>query len=445
MKVRTLIFGLLVSFESWAQGSAIQWFGLQEAVRYALEHQPVHRNAELGVAISRRSVQEVIGIGLPQVTAKADFTHYLELPTSLIPGEFFGGEPGTYIPVQFGTSYNTGAGLTLTQLLFDGRYLLGVKAAQIVQELASKEAQRSRIAVIEQVSKAYLTALMAEQRQMQVASNLKSLNELLKNTEALYAAGFVEQLDVDRLRVSYNNLLAEQEKVSFFVQSSKDLLKFQMGLPVQAEIGLTDSLPSVEAVSLIPALATDPNQRIEYRMLQDQLRLAEMNVKRYRAGYWPSLYGAASLQVQSQENRLKDIPSGTWYDMSLVGLSLNVPIFDGLSKVRQIQGAKLELLRAQNNMELFENSMNLEVRTARGNLENALRSLKVNEENLELADKVMRSSRIKFEQQVGSSLEVTEAEASLKNAQIAYLTSLYEVWLAKLELEKALGTLDKNF
>lgn len=445
MRTRLVAILLLVAGAAAAQPSPAVHLSLTEAIRYGLEHQLQHRNTELQAEVRRRNTQEILGMGLPQVSAKADFTDYLELPTSLIPAEFFGGEPGSFVPVQFGTQYNTSAGITLSQLIFDGRYLLGLKAAQMVQELANKEITRSRIDLIENITKAYLTALLTQQRMAQVEANVRNLQELLRNTEALHQVGFVESLDVDRIRYSHNNLLTEQKKLNSLMAYTLDLLKFQMGMPVDQTVVLSDSLREPDLQPIVLAARPDPQQRIEYRMLQDNLRLAEMNIKRYRAGYWPALYGAASFMVQSQENRFSDIASGTWYDFGLVGLTLNIPVFDGLAKARQIQGAKLELMQVENNLKLFENSLNLEVRSALRNLEDALYTLELNRESLDLAEKVMRNSRIKFEQQVGSSLEVTEAETSLKNAQVAYSFSLYEVWLAKLQLEKALGLLDKNF
>ncbi|MCS6990598.1 MAG: TolC family protein [Chitinophagales bacterium] len=436
---------LVLPFGSAGQENAVPRFSLADAIAYALEHQLSQQNARLQAEKARRNVQEVIGIGLPQITAQGDFTHYLELPTSLVPAEFFGGEAGTFVPIQFGTSFNTSAGLTLTQLIFDGRYLLGVKAAQVVQELAAKEVRRNRTELIYQVAKSYLTVLITDLRLEQLHATLNNMRALLQQTELMHQAGFVEQLDVNRLQVSVNNLVTEVEKVSALRQLSLDLLKFQMGMPVNSSIQLSDTLREMDLSDMWNYGAADPERRIEYAMLRDQVTLAEMNVKRYRAGYYPSVYGAASLLVQSQENRIRDIPEGTWYDVSLVGLTLSVPIFDGFSKARQVQAAKTEFLQAQNNLELFRQNVEVEVRAARTNLENALRTLQLNRTSLELAKEVMRNAQIKYEQQVGSSLELKEAETTLKNAQAAYAASLYEAWLARLELEKALGILDQRF
>ena len=187
----------------------------------------------------------------------------------------------------------------------------------------------------------------------------------------------------------------------------------------------------------------DLNNRIEYQLLQTSKSLAEMNIKQYKVGYIPTLYAIGNYSFQAQVNQFDLLPSSTWYNTAFIGFSLNVPIFDGLQKARQIQQAKLGLQQSDNNILNFENSMQLDVSSSKSSLQNAIATLKVQTSNRDLAEEIVNVSRKKFELGAGSSLEVTDAETSLKDAQTNYLSALYDAWIAKIELDKALGTLNK--
>lgn len=170
-----------------------------------------------------------------------------------------------------------------------------------------------------------------------------------------------------------------------------------------------------------------------------------MNIKQYQLGYLPSLYAVGGYSFQAQVNQFDLLPSSEWYNTAFIGFSFNLPIFDGLQKARQIQQGKLELMKRDNNLVNFQNSMNLEVANAKSNLENAISTLETQRSNQELANEIVTISRKKFEMGVGSSLEVTDAETSLKESQNNYLSALYDAWAARIDLEVALGTLAKNY
>ncbi len=417
---------------------------LQQCLDYAYEHQNDMKNAQLDAEISHRKSQEYTGIGLPQVSAKVDFTDYLKLPTSLIPAEFFGGEAGTFIPIQFGTQYNATAGATAQQLVFDGRYFLGLKATRALADLSTKTVQRTKIETTEGVMKAYLTALITYKRAEELDANISSFKHTYDNTQALYKSGFVEKVDVDRIAVSYNNLLTEKEKTDKFKVLTMYTLKFQMGMDVNQPIALTDSLREGDFQGALQNAATpDVNNRIEYQMLMTSQSLAKMNMQQYKDGYLPSLYAIGNINWQAQRNTFDFFQGGKWYNTSFVGFTLNIPIFDGLQKARQIQQARLSMEQNDNNILNFQNAMNLQVTSAKVSLQNAIQSLNVQKSNLDLANEIKTISKKKFELGVGTSLEVTDAETSFKDAQTNYLNALYDAWVARLDLEKSLGSLVK--
>ncbi|MFI5135742.1 MAG: TolC family protein [Chitinophagales bacterium] len=447
-QVSFIILFALLSASASAQTAAVDTMrmSLQQCIDYALANQTIVKNTQLDAEISRRQSQEYTGIALPQVAGKFDFADYLKLPTSLIPAEFFGGEPGTYVPLQFGTQYNGTANVTLSQLVVDGRYFLGLKATKALAELADKKVEATKIETTEGVMKAYLANLIAAKRSEQLKANITSFKKTYDDTKVLYQSGFVEKVDVDRLAVNYNNLLAEKDKVDKFVTLSFYLLKFQMGMDVNQPLALSDTLREADFQSVLQNAATpDVNNRIEYQMLLDSKSLSEMNIKRYQVGYIPTLYAVGSISYQAQVNQFDLIPSSQWYNTAFIGFNLNVPIFDGLQKARQVQQARLSLQQSENDILNFQNSMNLQVSSAKTDLQNAIAALDVQKNNLDLANEITTISRKKFQLGVGTSLEVTDAENSLKDAQTNYLNALYDAWVARIELEKALGTLSRFY
>lgn len=417
---------------------------LQQCLDYAYEHQNEMKNAQIDAEISHRYSQEVTGRGFPQVSGKLDFTDYLKLSTLLLPAEIFGGEPNTFVPVQFGTQYNASVGATAEQLVFDGRYFLGLKAARALSDLGQKNVKRTRIEATEAVMKAYMTALITFKRAQQLEVHIASFRKTYDNTQSLFKSGFVEKLDVDRIAVSYNNLLAEKEKTDKFKVLTIYALKFQMGMDVNQPIALTDTLREADFESILQNASTpDLNNRIEYQMLMTSKSLAKMNMQQYKVGYLPSLYAFGNINWQAQRNEFDFFQGGEWFNTALIGLTLNVPIFDGFQKARQIQQAKLSMQRNDNDLLTFQNAMNLQVTSAKASMQNAIQALVVQKSNLDLASEIQTISKKKFEAGVGTSLEITDAETSFKDAQTNYLNALYDAWVARLDLEKALGTLVK--
>jgi outer membrane protein len=414
---------------------------MQQCVDYALDHQIAVRNALLDEQISQRNSQSQLAEGLPQINTSFNFQDYLHLPTTLIPAEFLGGEPGTFVPIQFGTQYNAIAAISGSQLIFDGRYFLGLKATRTLEDLSMKTTTQTKIQTMDSVEKAYLRALISSVRIQQIDNSLANIKRTFDDTKALYQSGMVEKLDVDRINVTYNNLLVQRDQTIKFVQLSMLDLKYMMGLDVNQPLVLTDSIREANFQDILQnAMVPNVENRIEYQSLQTSISLDEMNVKQYKVGYYPTLYLNGEWDYAAQRNEFDFFHGGTWYRTTYLGLKLNLPIFDGLKKAREIQSAKLSMQKDQNIKEEFTNSMNLQVAAAKAGLQNAISALGTQRSNLDLAQEVSDLSRKKYQQGVGSSLDVTDAESSLRDSQINYLNALYQAWVAAIDLEVALGT-----
>lgn len=443
MKTKTLlliaVFGLnLGVLRAQTEVPQNHDFNLEQCLNYAYEHQTTLLNAEIDQKIAAAKVKETIGIGLPQISGSADLRDYLKVPTSLLPGEFFN-QPGTFIPVKFGVKYNSSLGVSVNQLIFDGSYLVGLQASQTYKELSQKTFNRTKIETNVAVSKAYYLVLVNNKQLDLLNANVSQLKEQLDQTNALFNNGFAEKIDADRLMVIYNNLLTEKQNIERSLGLGITMLKFQMGMPVTDYLKLSGAIEDVDLDKA--AFTTDSlvyKNRIEYSLAQTAVKLNQLDLKRYKSQYLPSLAAFGSGSYQYQNNEFKHL-----YDQSFptvtVGLQLNVPIFSGGQRYQKVKQAEFEVKKSQNDLFQAKNSINLDIENSITTYTNSLNSLESQQRNLDLANEVLRVSKIKYEQGVGSSLEVTQAQTSLKEAENNYINALYNALVSKVDTQKALG------
>ena len=443
-KISFLFIVLLAANHSFAQDTTAKNFSLKEAIEFALANNSTVLNAQLDVNITALKKKEIRGMGLPQISGSFDVKNYVELPTQLLPGEVFGGPPGTFIPVKFGTKYNATGGIQASQLIFNSDYIVAIQSSKTATELSQKNYERTRIETITLVSKAYYSVLVNKERLKLVYANMERIKKLLDDTKILYANGFVEKIDVDRITVTHNNVLSEKEKVERLVAVTESLLKFQMGLDLNIRIVLTDSLQidNIPSPDLMTSDKFDYKSRIEYSLLLSQQKLNEFDLKRNMLSYMPGilLYGNLSAQAQRNEFDILDTDK-KWYPIGIVGANVTMPIFSGGQKQYRIQQSKLNLLKTMNTLNNLENAIDLDIQVAKTSYLNAITTLNIQKINTELAEGIFDAVKKKYEQGVGSNLEVLIAETSLKEAQTYYYNALYEYYIAKIDYDKANGTI----
>ena len=413
-------------------------FSLKEAIDYAQNHQSSILNASIDEEIAKNTVKRTIGIGLPQLNGNVNFQDFLKIPTNLLPGEIFG-KPGTQIPAQFGVQYQSSFGLELNQLLFDGSYLVGLQATKTYKELSNKNLKRSRIETAVGVTKAYYSVLVSNEQLSLLDANMERLKKSLNDTKALFANGFVEKIDVDRLTVLNNNLETERGNVIRLLELNMNLLKFQMGMNIQLKLVLKDSIGSLQVAEFLAVKDTSSYQnRIEYSLLETQKKLNQLDLKRYKSLFLPSLSAFGSTSRSFQSNDFLNLIDRS-FPATIIGFRLSVPLLSGGVKTYQVRNAKLEVLKTENNLINLRNGINLEVEQAQTVYRNGLKSLENQKRNMELAKEVLRVTKIKYEQGVGSSIEVTTAETSLKESQNNYINALYDLLINKVNVDRALG------
>lgn len=468
-----IVFALVVPIGVFAQTASTSpsTFTLEQAISYALENSGNIKNSKVDEEIAVARIRETRGIGLPQVDVSIGIQHNQKLQRffnqQIIVTSFSGQDPipglaptdivAAQSPFQLKSSGT--ATMTINQILFNGSYIVGLQAANAYKDLSVKSSIQTKEEVIVQVTKAYYTALINSERIKLFDNNISRVDSLLRNTTALRDNGFAESIDVDRIKVTLNNLRTERQNFLNLQILSIELLKFQMNYPMQSELTLSGDLDEV----IIPENAEvykddwDYSNRAEYQVLMANKKLQMLNLRNKYAEGLPNLVAFANLGYSTQSadiagifrtetNRNVDYPSGIgpdkWYSYSLFGASLNIPIFSGLQRTYRVQQAKLDLKKIDNNANILKASIDLQTKQAAVTYENSLKTLQSQKENMDLAFNVARITKIKYEQGVGSNIEVIDAEGSLKEAQINYYNSLYEALVAKVDLDKAYGKLN---
>lgn len=446
-----ILFGLLMfSATSTAFGqSGTQHpvtFTLEECLNYAFENSDSIKNAILDQKIAKARVGETRSAGLPQIEGNASLSKSYLMPVQLIPAEFFdpSAAPGTFAPVQFSPSYMGNASVQWDQLIFDGSYFVGLQAASTYQELSSKAAIKTKIDVAESVTKAYYAALVAQERIALAEENYRRLDTLLRETRIMHENGFAERIEVSRVTVEFNNAKVERKKAERAIQLSFALLKFQMNMPLEQSLMLGESLSQIE-VSFNDALINEfeYRDRIEYSQLETNKALAELELKNIQVQYLPKLNAYINIGATmgaNESSQLFDFKNA-WFENGAFGASLTLPIFDGLNKSYRIQQSKLAIQRTNNSFNTLRSSIDLSIIQSRIKLQDNMEALEAYRENMVLAREVYEVSRIKYQEGVGSNIEVIDAEIAHQQAETNYYNALYDALAAKVELKKALGIL----
>lgn len=446
-RILTLLLLVTVALKGYSQTQSAApqsySFSVQEAIDYAITHKDSIVNSALDVKSADYRVKEIIGQGFPQIDGMASFQDYLKIPTTLLPGEFFGAPSGTFIPVKFGVKYQSNLGVSVSQLLFDPSYIIGLQGRKTYKELYNRSYTSSKIDVTAKVTKAYYQVLVSNAQIKLLDANIAQLKQQTDQTTAQNKQGFVEKIDVDRITVQYNNLVTSRENTLRLLALNYQLLKFQIGMPIENGLTLKNGLNDIKLDENIIEMVTDSaayKNRIEYKLFETNLKLTEFDLKRTKAQFLPTLKANAAYTASYQNNNFRDLYS-TSFPSSYVGLTLNVPIFSGGQRTNRVRQSEITLLKGKNSLAGLRNGLNLQAQQAKIIYQNSLQSLNNQKRNQELAREVLRVSKIKYQQGVGSSIEVTQAQTELENADNAYVQSLYDALVSRVDLDRAYGNL----
>ncbi len=444
MKKIILILTLFIVTAAQAQEQkTVHAFSLADAVSYAQKNNVQVKNALLDIDAQIQTNREIASAALPTVNSSVGGTDFLTIPTSLLPGQIFGGAPGTFIPVQFGTKFNANYGLNFNQILFDGQVFIALQARATSLEWKRKNAALTEENIKANIYKIYYQ-LSASKTQLNILdANIERLQKLANDAAAMYKNGFAEKLDVDKVNVQLNNLQTEKLKANNSVTIGFMGLKMLMGMPVKDSLVLTDVInESNLSTDVLYENDFQYTIRKDYQYLSTVKKLSEFNIKRYELSFLPTITMNGAYTKNAQRTKFDFFDKkGNWFETSLIGLNINLPLFNGGSTVAKIKKAKIELQQVENQMSALKNNIDNELSQAKLNYMSSVATVEFQKKNMQLAENVFSQTKKKFEAGAGSNTEISAAQADLVAAQNNFMNALYAALIAKVDLLKASGKL----
>jgi len=433
------VFLIVATAGMRAQSDEPQVFSLAEAVTYAMANSNTIKNARVDILDAEENVREQFSRGLPQINGSLDFQHFLKVPQLPLPAAFGMGDPNAPETIAFQLKNNFTAGINARGMLFDGSFFVGLRAARASGEYFDLQLENSERTVRNQVTQTYFQTLLLKTNVAILDRNISNLSKLKDEVAAQFKAGFVEQLDVDRLVLSLNNLRSQRDQVAQQAENALRALKFTLNYPLEDPLRVEDELDKLETEIDAALLTSDIPylQRPELRLLDKTIALQGLNEELQRSAYLPSLYASVAGQYQFQGNSFSD---GFWAPTVVVGLTANVPIYDFGGRAARVERAKLATQKVINQRNDVQRSIQLEVVNARATFTANADRLGVVKENLDLAQRIYDITQIKYREGVGSSVEIVQAEQALYESQANYLNALYETLVAREDLFLALGS-----
>jgi outer membrane protein len=367
-----ILLCLLAIASSAAAQETVSRLTLNECLEYALEHNNNIIIANLEIDAAKAKTGEYLSTGLPQVDATANFNKNFIIRSTFVDASTFNPAvpPGELIELQFGTPYDGDMGIALSQMLFDGSFFVGLKASKTYQELSRKDHIKSKIDVVESVTKAYYSVLVNQMLLETVDANFNRLDSLVRETTIMQENGFAELLDLNRTKVEYNNIKTQKINSERAVDISLGLLKFQMGMPAENQLDIGEKLTDLDFnVEEELEMVYNYQRRIEYSLLETNRQLAELDMKNNRSQYLPQIDLVAGWGMNTGVSELDKLwkfgDNMIWTDYQLTGVSLKLPIFDGLLKSKKIQQNKIQLQQLGYRRQMMENSIQTELNKLR--------------------------------------------------------------------------------
>lgn len=414
---------------------------LEEAMDLAVKNNVQAKNARLDIDKQKAVNAEVSGLALPNIKAKGEFNDYINPIQSFVPAEFIGGPPGTFVAVPFTPKFSSTASVTGTQILFDGSVMVALQARNALMRLYEQSSILTDEEIRYNIQKAYQAIVVAQRQTKILDESIAFARSIAYDFNAMYETGFVEKIEADRVMVQVNNLASDSLKVHSMLDISMQMLKYQMGLGDEQYIQLTDTSIEEQIQDAEMLLLQDLNftNRTDYNLMQTQLKLNEYDLKRHKLSGMPSLAVFGSAAYTYASNTFSDVFDKQYIFYSLVGVQLNIPIFDGLQRHNRVKQAKISVMQTRNNIDNLELGMKFQKNQSSTQLKNALLTLRNEQRNLDLAKNVLQLSRGKYKAGVGSNLEVSQAQTEMLRAQNNYFQALLDAANAKADLKKALG------
>jgi outer membrane protein len=436
----TTLFFLLSGGLIFSQSGSELTLSLEDAQEFAIQNNRRIISARLEVEASRMAIWETISNALPQITTSGSFTDNLKLMTTLLPGEFFE-RPGEKIPVTFGSQFNSSASVQASILLFNAPLYLGIETTKLAKQLSEQNLEKSELDTKESVSNVYFLILVSERSREIIVENIENLNETLKATNVMYAAGMAEKTDVDQMQQNVTMVENSLSSLDRTIEVNYNLMRFQLGVAPDTRIILTETLESLTADINVEALLSqefDHTENVDYKLIEGQEQMSLLALKTQKASALPTLSGFYNYGTNGMGDKISEL---RWFQNSMAGLQLSLPIFASGQRYTRIRKAQINLENARNTKEMIEDQLLLQEKQLRYNLVNANLQYKSQKDNVEVSMRVYKNMENKYKQGMASSLDLTQANSLYLQAENNYVSALMNLLQTKLALDKLLNNI----
>lgn len=441
---KTLICVCLAAFLSGMAQETSTIFSLDEAIEYGLSNNPNIQNANIEIQKAYKERWATIAIGLPQINVTGNYQNFLELPVSLVPAEFFGGQEGEFAELRFGTTQNMIGSVRMNQLLFDGSYIVGVQATKIFLEISELGYEKTSLEIRKAIIDAYGTVLLAQENAAILAKNKSNIKKTLEETQKIVANGLAEQENAEQLELTLSRIATQLDYAITLEEITMSMLKWIMGMPEENPISLEQSLEELVMLKILES-GTQSELTIENNLdlkFAENDRTSERLLYRYeKSKALPKLSAFISGTYTGNSNEFTFTDTNQkWFGSSLFGINLEVPVFSSLLRSSNTQKAKLALEQAEIRLVDTRNRLSIELEMAVNEMDLALKNYNTSKKDLALAERIEQKNQIKYLEGISSSFDLRQAQQQLYTTQNQFLQSMKAVIDAKTNLETLTNT-----
>ena len=416
---------------------------LNEAIAYGLTNNRSIINADRDIQKAKKDRWKTIASGLPQISSEVNYQNFLEMPVSLVPAEFFGGNPGEFSELTFGTEQNMIGSLKVEQLVFDGSYLVGLEASRVYLSISENLFEKTHLEIKKLITNLYSNALLAKYNIVFLEKNKASLEENFVEIHQLFKNGFEEEESVEQIQLSLAQTNSRLKYAKNLLHIQEDMLKFVIGYPIDSPLKLADELDDIfnEDLYFISLPNTDDIQNnIDIRIADNNVKAEALLLKLEKSKALPKVNAFINRTYTGNSNDFTFGDSDQkWYSSSLLGLNVKIPIFSSLGRNASTQKAKISLDQAKTQLEETQYKIRIEVDAALSDYQLSIDNYYTEKENLRLAESIERKNQTKFYEGMVQSFELRMAQVQLYTAQSNFVAAIQQVITNKLALETLLN------
>ncbi|MDX2362022.1 MAG: TolC family protein [Crocinitomicaceae bacterium] len=435
-KINVLATLFLSLIAQLAISQEVKLLTLEEAKEYTLDHHIAIVNAEHDVDFAQQQIIETRGMGLPQVEITGQFSHFINIPVSVVDATLFNpsAPAGSQMEFQMGTEYSTTGTLQANQMLFNGIYIVGLKASKLFKSLQMMSTETTKEELVFNTIQAYQLAVIAREN-MTFSDSIVALTErMVDDQKHFLEVGAILQEDMDQLSYSLLTAMDVAATAKMQYQNAISLLKYSMGYPMDETIEVAETSEILLGKRSLSAGSIQDN--LTLAMMQKKVELSVYGIKQHKVAHLPSLYAFFSHSYNAYRSEFNFFADEKWYPQTVWGLQLSIPIFSGLQRHARVEQAKITYMKDQNDLKRLERALQLQEIQFKNNLTGALNKYELLKENIALAESIYENAATKKEIGKANGMLVTQKQNQLLIAQAQYLGSLMDLFQAQLDMDK---------